>query len=201
KLYQKNPSTSLIRKLFKASERLSAEDSIKTHMIDGLSEALKNEKLKRKRGKKLNLKGEERAGPQFFSPRKIEAAWAYQAKKDLEEVQHRQDIDNCKAAAASKKQEKELAQVQRAEAAQERQKLAAVAKIDREAKIQAQKELRKNASSQKNLALKLKKQSCELTRSQKAARKQGGQVETPVMVEKEVVGQNRHPPWQTSAAT
>ena len=67
---------------------------------------MKAEKKKRQRGKRLNLLGEEGIGSQFFSPARIEAARAYQASKDDDEVQRQQDIQERKAQAANRKVEK-----------------------------------------------------------------------------------------------
>ncbi|SLM34678.1 hypothetical protein LPUS_03585 [Lasallia pustulata] len=68
KAYKKAPSEPLVAKLFRANEHLAAENSIGTHMILGLTAALREEKRRRKRGKRLNLLGEEEPEPQFFSP-------------------------------------------------------------------------------------------------------------------------------------
>jgi hypothetical protein len=69
--YRNAPSPSLITKVFKANEQLTSQHSIDSHVIKGLSNALRNEKKKRQRGKRLNLIGENSSGPQFFSPNRI----------------------------------------------------------------------------------------------------------------------------------
>ena len=76
-------------------------------MILGLTAALREEKRRRKRGKRLNLLGEEESGPQFFSPGRVTAARTWQAEKEEEEQQHRQDMESQKALVAFKKLQKE----------------------------------------------------------------------------------------------
>ena len=52
-------STTLIQKVFYVNGKLAAQHSIDTYIIRYLQEALINEKKRRKRGKKLNLYGED----------------------------------------------------------------------------------------------------------------------------------------------
>ena len=92
--------------MFRANERLISQYSINKYRIRGLEKALKIEKKKRKRGKRLNLIGQEEGGPQFFSPSRVEAARAYQALKDAKEAQKQQRVQDRKAKAATNKQEK-----------------------------------------------------------------------------------------------
>ena len=49
-------------------------------------DSLKNEKRRRKRGKKLNLVGEEDGGAQLFHANKVRAALAYEAEKEAQVV-------------------------------------------------------------------------------------------------------------------
>ena len=100
------PNSPLLAKVFRANERLTAQHDIDQHQLQGLKDAFEAEKKKRQRGKRLNLLGEEGTGPQFFSPARIEAAKAYQASKDEEEVQRQQGIQEKKAQAANKRIEK-----------------------------------------------------------------------------------------------
>ncbi len=50
------------------------QHSIDEYTKRGLVETIKDEKKKRRRGKKLNVLGEEDYGPQFFSPTTIKHA-------------------------------------------------------------------------------------------------------------------------------
>ena len=77
----------MLELVFRANERLAAQHSIDEHEKRGLTEALRAEKKKRQRGKRLNLLGEEDVGPQFFSPSRILAARAFQAAKRAKEEQ------------------------------------------------------------------------------------------------------------------
>ena len=100
------PNSPLLAKVFRANERLTAQHDIDQHEVRGLKDALRAEKKRRQRGKRLNLLGEEATGPQFFSPASIEAARARQASKDDEEVQRQRDIQEKKAQADNRKAEK-----------------------------------------------------------------------------------------------
>ena len=101
--YHKAPSSPLLAKLFRANKRLVSQYSIDQHTLNGMIKAIKLEKKKRRRGKRLNLIGEEDSGPQFFSPARVEAARKWQASKDAEEAQRQQAIQDRKAIAAAKK--------------------------------------------------------------------------------------------------
>ena len=74
KVYKKAPSELLIAKLFRANKRLAVESFIGTHVILGLTAALREEKRRKKRGKRLNLLEEEESEPQFFSPERVTAS-------------------------------------------------------------------------------------------------------------------------------
>ena len=84
KEYRKAPNSAIVRKLFRATEKLTSQHSIDIHTIKGLTQTLKNEKKRRQKGKRLNLLGESDLGPQFFSPGRIQAAREYQSQKDTE---------------------------------------------------------------------------------------------------------------------
>ena len=94
-------------KLLCVNKHLTAERSISQHVIKGLLKALKQEKKRRKRGKRLNLLGEDDSGAQFFSPIRVQAAREYQAIKAEDELIKRQGIAERKAQAAAKKKQKE----------------------------------------------------------------------------------------------
>src|SRR5450432_3577748 len=105
--YKLNPTSKKLALIFRGYEKLAAQDSIHRHIIKGLQQSLQIEKTKRKRGKRLNLLGEEDNGPQFFTPERVRAAIEYQAQKEDEEEAERQlKIDN-KARKALEKEEEE----------------------------------------------------------------------------------------------
>jgi hypothetical protein len=60
--YLKHPTNAKRDKLFYATKRLAAARSIAEHCAEGLKEALSQEKKKRTRGKRLNLRGKEAKG-------------------------------------------------------------------------------------------------------------------------------------------
>ena len=143
--YLEAPSPSLVSKVFKANERLVSQHSIDNHIIKGLINALRNEKKKRQRGKRLNLIGENSSGPQFFSPNRIQLARDYQDQKDLIEAQRQQDIADKKDQSALKKAQKEADRIQRAFD----RSIAIKAKAEKAKEKQAQAEAKKIAKSAK----------------------------------------------------
>jgi hypothetical protein len=83
--------------VFKANMALAAQVSINQHIINSLHAALKLERQKRKKGKKLNLVGEDDIGPQFYSPNRVRRALAFQDEKEANEQADRDRITNKKA--------------------------------------------------------------------------------------------------------
>ena len=69
KAFKGNPKPELLEKLFRANLTLATHHEINRHIEQGHIGALKHEKERRRRGKKLNLLGEEDSGPQFFCQR------------------------------------------------------------------------------------------------------------------------------------
>src|SRR4051794_28505847 len=99
KAYLANPTEEGLDLILRANTRLAAQHSIDVHEKQGLIEALQIEKKKRKRGKRLNLLGEENTGPQFFSPSRVQQAKVFQAQKEADEQQCKEDIIERKAKA------------------------------------------------------------------------------------------------------
>ena len=147
--YKFKPKNTFISKLLRANEYLAAERSINQHIIKGLLKALKQEKKRRKRGKRLNLLGEDESGPQFFSPSRVQAAREYQAIKEEDELIKRQGIEERKVQAAAKRKQKEEEKEKRAAAAAEKKLLAEEMKATKAAERQAQRELREAAKREK----------------------------------------------------
>ena len=148
RVYQKSPTSTIVKKVIWAAEKLASQRSIDQHTITGLTEALRNEKKRRQRGKRLNLLGENDSGPQFFSPGRIQAAREYQIQKSANETLRQQEIANIKALAATKRAQKEADRIQRSIATTRRREIAAEAKIQKAINRQAQQELKKAAASQ-----------------------------------------------------
>ena len=156
KAYEKQPNKLLLSKIFTANERLAATHSIDQHIIRGLCEALKFEKKRRKRGKRLNLLGEEDSGPQFFSPGRVQAARAWQASKDDEQTQRQADIAEKRAQSVVNRSMKEKARQERALAAAEKRELREEVKQFKAVEKQAQQELKIAANMPKQLVVRLK---------------------------------------------
>ena len=109
KAYKVDPNAKMLDKLFRANLYLSAQHAIDRHIEQGLLETIKDEKKRRRRGKRLNLVGEEGGGPQFYSPAHVQAAKDYEESKKTEEALRQQGIADKKANAQIKKLEKEQA--------------------------------------------------------------------------------------------
>ena len=109
--YQIEPTKQKLELLFKAARQLAAQHSVDEHEKRGLRKALQLEKKKRQRGKKLNLLGKEDVGPQFFSPSRVQAARIYQAKKEVEDQQRKDDIAFKKSQAKAKHLQREANKV------------------------------------------------------------------------------------------
>ena len=165
KEYRKAPNSAIVRKLFRATEKLTSQYSIDIHTIKGLTQTLKNEKKRRQKGKRLNLLGESDLGPQFFSPGRIQAAREYQSQKDTEVALRQQQLANTKALAAIKKVEKEAEQLRRRQAAEE-------ARIQKAANKQAQQELKNATATTNKTQTNLKRQSKSACKTPKRVRKQ-----------------------------
>ena len=107
RVYKFKPRPSLLSRIFRVNERLAVDRAVSAYVIRRLTEALKNEKKKRRRGKRLTLLGQEDSGPQFYSPIKVQAAREFQTVKEEAEIVRRQEIEERKAQAAAKKKQKE----------------------------------------------------------------------------------------------
>jgi hypothetical protein len=142
KAYKKSPTRKRLSFIFRANTRLAAQHSIDKHTITGLITALKHEKTKRRRGKRLNLVGEEDNGPQFYGPSEVLRAKSYASEKEAQEQAERDRIEAGKVTAAANKVRKEQEKAERALRTAERRRLAAEKKIQHAADVQARKELR-----------------------------------------------------------
>jgi hypothetical protein len=119
----------MITKLFKALLITTTSESILALDNQGLREAIKIEKSKRKRGKRLDLSREPDTGTVLYSPAKVVRCRIYQIEKE--------------AIAAQKEQEKEARKIRaevnkrlRAEKAEERAAKQADAQLRKEQKTQ-----------------------------------------------------------------
>ena len=114
KSFLSSPIATKIKLLLKANKRLAAEHSISIHVNHGLEQVMKLEKHKRRRGKRLDLVGEEASGAQFFSPGCVQATWDFQALKEAEKKVKLDEKTDKKAKAAAVKLQKEKDKIERA---------------------------------------------------------------------------------------
>ena len=112
--YRRDREEPVLVKIMQANIQLAAQVSIQRHIISGLTKAFKIEKSKQKRGKALNLVGEEDNGLQFYSPERIARAQAFQDENVAAEQANRQRIDANKAQAIANKVRKEAEKAERA---------------------------------------------------------------------------------------
>ncbi|KAH9213528.1 hypothetical protein DL95DRAFT_410275 [Leptodontidium sp. 2 PMI_412] len=82
----------LMRKLIlKAAIKLSADHEVNEYVKKGLIKSLEFEKKKRKRGKKMNLVGNETNGCELYRPVEISEARAFQQEKEEKVTQEKED--------------------------------------------------------------------------------------------------------------
>ena len=83
KAYKSNPTPALFDLILRSQERLAVQHEIDKHITQGLIETLKEEKKRRKRGKRLNLISEEDSSVQLFYLSKVQATLVYKAEKEV----------------------------------------------------------------------------------------------------------------------
>lgn len=120
RLIKSTPSRAKNDLLERAVLRLAVQREIISHENRGLRGAITQEKQRRQRGKRLNLVGDEEDGKaQFFSPRRILAAKAYQNNKQQAEEENKLQRTQRKELAAVKRQQKQEEKEERARRRQE----------------------------------------------------------------------------------
>jgi hypothetical protein len=78
----RSPTTRKLDRIFKSAWVLSAQVSILKKENEGLVEALALKRDKCKKGRRLNLCGEESSGVEIYTPGKVVAAREYMEAKD-----------------------------------------------------------------------------------------------------------------------
>jgi hypothetical protein len=81
----RSPTTRKLDRIFKSARVLFAQVSILKKENKGLVEALALEKNKHKKGRRLNLCGEESSGVKIYTPGKVVAVREYIEAKDAQE--------------------------------------------------------------------------------------------------------------------
>ena len=84
KLYKANPLPEHLNLILRSQIQLCTQHKIDIHIRAGLQLALKTEKERRRRGKRLNLIGEEDSGPQLFTAAEVRKALALRKEKEEE---------------------------------------------------------------------------------------------------------------------
>ena len=105
--YKANPTKETLDAIFRSQERLAAQYEIDKYMKQGLLETLKDEKKKRKRGKRLNLVGGEDNGAQLFDSARVRTALNYQEEKDAIVIVEKAKKDTKKMQIVENKKRKE----------------------------------------------------------------------------------------------
>ena len=87
---ERSPTTRKLDRIFKSARVLAAQVSILQKENKGLVESLALKKDKRRRGRRLNLCGEESGGVEIYTPGKVVQAREYMEAKDAEEQAERE---------------------------------------------------------------------------------------------------------------
>ena len=184
KAYKQTHSNTILELVFKANVALASQVSIDQHIINGLYEALKIERQKRKKGKKLNLVREDDIGPQFYSPCRVRRALAFQDEKEAKEQANRDRIATKKAQSASNKVRKEAEKAARVLQTIARRQHAQEEK-DRKAAENTRKAIERQAKKEAKLAEAQAKKAAKLAKTLTPKPKAAAQVQkTPKVVAK-----------------
>jgi DDE superfamily endonuclease len=151
KSLKNDPTNAALERIIRGSEKLAAMNDCLQHEVRGLREAISLEKKKRKRGKRLNLLGEEDSGPQLFSPARIAKARLIASEKEEAERQKKEEAENRKAQASALRLKKEQEKEERAAAREAAKQLKQAEKVRLQAEKALQKELREQEKRQKEL--------------------------------------------------
>lgn len=108
RLYQINKNPATLQLILKAAVKLSADHEVDEHVKKGLIKSLELEKKKRKRGKKMNLAGNETNGCELYGPVEIGEARAFQKEKEERATQEREEKITKNSEADARKVEEAL---------------------------------------------------------------------------------------------
>ena len=168
----------VIKRLSEDLQKSKAEATLEKVGKQQAMEALRHEKKKRKRGKKLieQFRAEEGSGSILFSPSKVRAALELQDRREQEKEQEREDKEQ-------RAQERALAKVRKQQEAQKRREDRAIAQAARKAAKElktAEREANRSArKARKQAELELKAQ---IKRPRGRPKKQQAPVE-PIVIE------------------
>lgn len=91
---QLDAKNTYIQAMFQKSEKLVTEIDILEFENKGFIEALKIEKQKKSKGKRLNLLDEKNNNLQLFFASRVKAAQEFLIQKKVDKKQHKNDIKN-----------------------------------------------------------------------------------------------------------
>jgi len=94
--------------LFRSQQRLAAQHEIDQHIQRGLFETIQDEKKRRRRGKRLNLVGEETGSAELWNTAKIEQAKGLVLEKTTKALQEKEDKVQGKVIKAKEKLEQAM---------------------------------------------------------------------------------------------
>ena len=97
KVYEKQSTKALLFKIFIVNERFAVNESINQHVIRDLLDALKDEKKRRKKDKKLNLLNKHHFEFQFFSSKWMQTIKIYQTAKDEKKSRKQENMTKKRA--------------------------------------------------------------------------------------------------------
>ena len=97
KLYKADPLPVYLDLILRSQIQLCIQHEIDIYICAGLQLALKTEKERRRRGKRLNLIGEEDSGPQLFTAAEVQKALVFRKEKEEEQAQIQLEKDQKKA--------------------------------------------------------------------------------------------------------
>ena len=156
KVYENQFNRIFLFKIFTVNQRLAVKDSINQHVIRDLLDALKNEKKRRNRDKKLNLLNEQNSRSQFFSSDRMQTIKIYQAAKDEEKSRKQENIAEKRAQIIANKILKNKEKQERALIAAKKRQFNAKRRKIKKIEKQTQKKLKFAASRLKQLIVRLK---------------------------------------------
>lgn len=148
------PTAEKVALIQKVAMKLATHFELQKHENNNLLRAIREEKKKRQRHRRLDLVGEEDTGaPQFFSPTRVLAAMEYQESKEAAEQEEIRQK-------ALQKEEKERARVQKlaekAEAKLQREMQQALNKEQKEAEKAEKKAIQAEKKAERELAQRAK---------------------------------------------
>ena len=156
KIYEKQSIRAFLFKIFIVNERFAINESINQHVIRDFLDALKNEKKRRKKDKKLNLLNEHHFESQFFNSKRVQAIKVYQAAKNEKKSPKQENMTEKRAQIIANKILKNKEKQERALIAAKKRQFNEKRQKTKEIEKQTQKKLKFAANRLKQLIVRLK---------------------------------------------